>query len=182
MRRVWPAIAAVALALTSAGCASSAEKPSTYPTEALSPSATPRMPDTADLPTVPPGYIDEDTDTPIVPAPVATWSDDARAAVIAAGVDAMTAFTRPGTDRRTWWDTLSPLLTPQARADYAYVSPETIPASRVIGNGVITDDTSAMVAHVEVPTDVGVYTVVLTRYDGSSPWLAARFTPPEGVR
>ena len=42
-------------------------------------------------------------------------------------------------------------------------------------------ETSAYIAGVEVPTDAGVYTVILSRVDGASPWLVERFTPPEGT-
>lgn len=183
MQRVWPAIAAVAVvALTAVGCSTASETPISYPTETLSPSATPSTPSPTGFPTVPPGYVDEDTGQIIAPAPVATWSAADRAAAIEAANAAMTAFARPSLEQDTWWAELSPLLTPQARTDYAYVQASVVPASRVIGSGTITDDSSAMVVRVDVPTDVGVYTVVLTRQDGASPWLAARFTPPEGVR
>lgn len=94
----------------------------------------------------------------------------------------MAAFARPNLDQDTWWSELSPLLSPQARSDYAYVQASVVPATRVTGSGTITDDTSAMVAHVDVPTDVGSYTLILTRLDGASPWLVSRITPPEGVR
>lgn len=183
MRRVWPAITVAALiALTTVGCTNASDNPNTYPTDTFSPSATPSMPNPSGLPTVPPGYIDEDTGQTIAPVPVATWSDAERAAVIEAADAAMTAFARPGLDQDTWWSELSPRLTPQARTDYAYVQASAVPATRVTGSGTITDDTSAMVAHVAVPTDVGSYTLILTRLDGASPWLVARFTPPEGVR
>ena len=92
------------------------------------------------------------------------------------------AIARPGLAQDTWWAELSPLLTPQARTDYASVQASVVPAPRVTGSGQITDDTSAMVVHVDVPTDVGSYTLILTRLDGASPWLVARFTPPENVR
>ncbi|WP_260980574.1 hypothetical protein [Microbacterium paludicola] len=131
---------------------------------------------------MPPGYIDEDTGLPITPVPVATWSDGDRSAATEAAVTAMVAFARPGADQDTWWAELAPLLTPQARSDYAYVQASVVPATQVTGSARITDDTSTMVVHVEVPTDVGTYALILTRLDGGSPWLVSRFTPPEGVR
>ena len=112
------------------------------------------MPNPSGLPTVPPGYVDEDTGQTIAPVPVATWSDADRSAAIEAANAAMVAFARPGLNQDTWWKELSPLLTPQARTDYAYVQASVVPASRVTGSGTITDDTSAMVVHVDVPTDV----------------------------
>lgn len=153
MQRVWPAITAVALvALTAVGCTNSSDYPNTYPTESSSPSVTPSMPNPSGLPTVPPGYVDEDTGQTIAPVPVATWSDADRSAAIEAADAAMAAFARPALDQDTWWKELSPLLTPQARTDYAYVQASVVPASRVTGSGTITDDTSAMVVHVDVPT------------------------------
>ena len=34
---------------------------------------------------------------------------------------------------------------------------------------------------VTVPTDVGTYTVILSRQDGAAPWLVERLTPPDGL-
>ncbi|MCB8043692.1 hypothetical protein JM654_04150 [Microbacterium oxydans] len=70
------------------------------------------MPNPSGLPTVPPGYVDEDTGQTIAPVPVATWSDADRSAAIEAADAAMTAFARPALDQDTWWKELSPLLTP----------------------------------------------------------------------
>lgn len=183
MRRVWPAITVTALlALTTVGCTNPNDYPNPYPTDTFSPSAMPSIPSPSNLPTVPPGYVDEDTGETIAPVPVATWSDADRAAAVEAADAAMAAFARPDLEQETWWAQLSPLLTPQARTDYAYVQSSVVPASRVTSSGTITDDASAMVVHVSVPTDVGAYDVILTRQDGASPWLASRFTPPEGVR
>lgn len=183
MRRAWPAITVAALvALATVGCTNASENPNSYPTSSFSPSATPSMPNPSGFPTVPPGYIDEDTGQTIAPVPVATWSEADRTAAIEAADAAMAAFARPSLNQDTWWSKLSPRLTPQARIDYAYVQASAVPATRVTGSGTITDDASAMVAHVAVPTDVGTYTLILTRLDGASPWLVSRFTPPAGVR
>ena len=92
----------------------------------------------------------------------------------------MAAFARPGLDYDTWWAELTPLLTQQAQQDYAYVDPANVPASAVTGPGVLVDERSAYVADVEVPTDAGTYTLVLTRTDAAAPWLTSRFTPPTG--
>lgn len=183
MQRAWSAITVAALvALMTVGCTNANEDPNSYPTDTFSPSPMPSIPSPSGLPTVPPGYVDEDTGETIAPVPVATWSDADRTAAVEAAGAAMAAFARPDLEQDAWWSQLSPLLTPQARTDYAYVQSSVVPANRVSGPGTITDDTSAMVVHVAVPTDVGDYDVILTRQDGASPWLASRFTPPEGVR
>lgn len=170
MRRAWPIAAALVLSTVLAGC-------TTQNPNETSPSATP-----SPLPTAPHGLINEDTQQTIAPDAEAVWDDESRAAATAAATKAMTAFARPKLDHDTWWAELSPLLNQQAREDYAYVQPQAIPASSVTGPAKITDDSSALVVHVSVPTNVGAYDVILNRVDGASPWLAARFTPPEGVR
>lgn len=125
--------------------------------------------------------IDDDTGQPVQTQAVAQWDEESREAVIEAATTAMTLFARPHVDHDTWWSDLEPLLTDQARADYAYVDPAVIPA-HTVGQARLVDESSAYVAAVEVDTDVGAYTVTLIRQTGDSPWLASRFTPPEGVR
>lgn len=162
---------------------------------AASPSASPAAPATPDLdhppeptPTTPEpdqftpppsGLIDEDTGETVEPAPVPQWDDASRAAVVEAAESALRAFARPDLDYDTWWAELEPLLTAQAAEDYAYVDPANIPIRQLTGPGVIIDDTSAYVATIEVPSDVGRYHVVLTRKDAAAPWLASRITPVE---
>lgn len=129
----------------------------------------------------PAGVVDEDTGETVVPQVVATWDARSRAAVVAAAVTATTAFARPGVPFDAWWAELSPLLTQRAQQDYAFVDPANVPATAVTGPGVLVDETSAYVAGVQVPTDVGPYTVLLTRVDGAAPWLVSRLTPPDGI-
>ena len=93
----------------------------------------------------------------------------------------MAAYARPYLEHDVWWADLSPNLTHRARQDYAYVQPATIAATALTGPGQINAEPSAYVVHVTVPTDVGVYEVILARADGVSPWLVARFLTPEGV-
>ncbi|WP_242493917.1 hypothetical protein [Sanguibacter massiliensis] len=130
----------------------------------------------------PNGIVDEDTRETITPHAVPTWDIPSRTAVVEAARNALAAFARPTLEQETWWAELSPLLTPQAQLDYTYVDPANVPATAITGPGTLTDETSAYVASVEVPTDVGTYTLVLTRADAESPWLASRITPPAGVR
>lgn len=128
------------------------------------------------------GAVDEDTGETITPQAVPTWDDASRSAAIDTAESALTAFARPTLDHATWWAELSPLLTQQAQLDYSYVDPANVPATAVTGEGAITDETSAYVATVAVPTDAGTYDVLLTRTDALEPWLASRFTPPEEGR
>jgi len=61
------------------------------------------------------------------------------------------------------------------------MEPARIVATSITGPTIITDETSAYVAFVDVPTNAGTYGVVLSRADAASPWLASRFILPEGV-
>ena len=91
----------------------------------------------------------------------------------------MCSFARPDLDHETWWAQVEPLLSSEAQMDYAYVDPANIPASQVTGGPSLAEDTSPYIAHVQVPTDVGTYTVLLSRKDATAAWLAERITPPE---
>jgi hypothetical protein len=124
---------------------------------------------------------DESGGGTVDPKPAPAWDSAQRAAAIAAAQKAMTAFARPELSSSEWWAALSPLLTFQAQQDYQYVAPANIPAHKVTGAGAIVDDSSRYAVTVTVPTDAGAYAVILTRLDGASPWLAARFTPPKGT-
>ncbi|WP_152275396.1 hypothetical protein [Arthrobacter koreensis] len=91
----------------------------------------------------------------------------------------MSAFARPSLDEDTWWAELGGLLNEEAAQDYAYVDPANIPATAVTGPGVLTDESSAYVGYVDVPTDAGVYRLILNRTDAVAPWLVSRISPPE---
>lgn len=171
---------ATVLALALSACSGQGESPSTT-TPPPTPASTSTPLDLDQFTPAPEGAIDEDTGETITARPVPTWDEQSRAAAVEAAQAAMNAFARPSLDYTTWWAELSPLLTQQAQQDYSYVDPANVPATAVTGPGTVVDETSAYVASVEVPTDVGTYTLVLTRADAASPWLASRFTPPEGV-
>lgn len=162
------------LALTA--CTGPGESPSTSrppaPTTTQASRATP----------APTGIVDEDTGEIISQHAVPTWDMPSRTAAVKAARNAMAAFARPRLDQETWWTELSPLLTPQAQLDYAYVDPANVPVAAVTGPGTLMDETSAYVTSVEVPTDVGTYTLVVTRADADAPWLTSRITPPAGTR
>ena len=175
-------VAAVAMAVVLAGCASQDDTPGT-PSPATS-SSSPAFPDPSQFSTPSSGVVAEDDDGSeytISPGPVPEWDDASQRAALDAATAAMRAFAQPDLDYDTWWSKLSPLLTQQAQQDYAYVVPANIPVREVTDNGELVDKESAFVGHVEVPTDVGTYTVIVIRADGASPWLVSRFMPPEGV-
>jgi hypothetical protein len=110
----------------------------------------------------------------------ATWDDAVRTAARDAARATMLAFAATDQTAAAWWDGLMPLLTPQARPVYQDVDPRLVPVTEVTGDPKVTDETSTLLAEVAVPTDVGPYTVLLTRADGAAPWLAEQIRPPEG--
>lgn len=174
MRKAWPMAMSTALAAVLVTGCTSTQPVNPTPTETPSgftafPSATP----------FPSNAIDPETGEGPSAIPAATWTPDDRQAAVDAAVAALTAYARPDLDAETWWAELSPLLNENARRDYAYVQPRAIQATQVTGVGVITDDTATLIVRVEVPSDVGIYEILLNRRDGASPWLVARFTPPE---
>jgi hypothetical protein len=191
VRRRWAGPVVIALLL--GGCSSTQALPETdaTPTRTPSPAATgsatrapaasPAAAEQEDT-NVPPGTLDYDTGQTLEPAgaePV--WDADARSAAAASAVAVVTAFCHSGLAPTDWWTALAPALSEQAQIDYQYVDPANVPAATVTGAGVLTDGTSPVVAVVQVPTDLGTFTVTLTRAGAGAPWLAERITPPEGI-
>lgn len=181
MRAVRVQVGAVVLGvLALAGCSTSGGGAVASPTASSTPAPTASL-DLDQFTPGPTGVVDEDTGEVVQDQDVPVWDEESRAAATKAARVAMTAFAHPEMDFDTWWEQLSPLLTQQAQMDYAYVDPANIPARTVSGDPELVDETSVFVAHVQVPTDVGDYTLILTRADATSPWLTSRFTPPDGV-
>lgn len=129
---------------------------------------------------VPSGAVNDDTGEAVGEHVIPVWDDAARAAAIRTASAAMTAFARPHLEHDTWWAGLEPLLTYDAAVDYSYTDPANVPASEVTGRATVVGEASAYLASVQVPTDAGIYTVLLVRADGDAPWLVERLAPPEG--
>lgn len=172
MRRAWPAVTMAILAVALAGCSSN-EEPSEVPSTSAS------GPNFSNLTPLPTGLLDEDTRETYMPRSVAKWDVASRESAVKAGEEAMRLFARPSLDHSTWWDEISPLMNDTARKDYAYVQPQSIPASKVTGPGKLIEEESAYVANIEVPTDAGTYVVILNRVDGDSPWMISRYVFPD---
>lgn len=141
----------------------------------------PVFPDSSTFSPAPRGAIDEDSGETHGPRPVPVWDEQSRHSAIAAADAVMRAYARPDLGFDAWWAQLQPLLDQKATADYANMDPARIIASSVTGPGTVTDETSAYVAYIDVPTDAGTYSVILNRADANSPWLTSRFVVPEGV-
>ena len=192
MRRRRTAAVATALAAAAlAGCSDdgSASSPTPAPTAPATSSAspspqattTPVRPDPDRFTHPPSGLVDEDTGETITPEAVPQWDADSRATALRAAEAVMSAFARPDLSHDQWWTGLEPLLSAQARIDYAYVDPANVPATQVTGTAELAEESSAYIARVQVPTDIGTYTLILSRADAEAGWLAERITPPEEV-
>lgn len=132
--------------------------------------------------TVPPtaGAINEDTGEAVTTAPVPVWDETSRGSAVSSAEEVVRAFAQPELDFDQWWAQIQPLLDQKASRDYSYMDPAVIPATEVTGEGKLLDEDSVYVARVEVPTDAGTYTVIMSRTDAVAPWLTSRITPPEG--
>lgn len=106
-----------------------------------------------------------------------TWDKASREAATRAAEDVMTAFARPSLPQGRWWRDLAPMLSATAREVYKYVAVENVPVRQVKGRGEIVEDSSPYLATVEVKTDAGVYTILLSRSGAGAPWLAERIEP-----
>ncbi|MFC7329183.1 hypothetical protein [Marinactinospora rubrisoli] len=113
------------------------------------------------------------------PGEYPTWGTGDRSDAIQQAESAVTAFVSDKDDEDTWWDGLRGHLSAQAQLEIQGTDPANIAADEVTGDGELTDDSSAYLAWVEVPTDAGTYQVLLSRTAQDAPWLVERLTPPE---
>jgi hypothetical protein len=120
-------------------------------------------------------------------SPVLTWRRADQRAAVAAGVRVMRAFASPAASSRsndpdaqeTWWAKLHPLLSDQARSDYAAVDHANVPVHAVTGPGRLGVAQARVMAVIHVPTDAGLYAVTLSRSAEDPRWRAEQITPPE---
>lgn len=178
MRRIGTATLAMVAITTMTACTGNTDSvptssPSVTPSEVAVPSLGP-----SPLSPAPESAIDFDSGEIRESVPEPEWDQASREAALEAAETAMAAFARPDLSFDEWWERLQPLLDQTASLDYSYMDPAVIPATTITGPAVMVDDTSAYVATIDVPTDVGTYTLILSRADASSPWLTSRFTPP----
>lgn len=160
-------------ALCAAGCAA--------PEQAQQEQApTPSSTALAAAPGTVPEQLDDGSTAP--PPTTSTLRADAKsqAAAVRAADEAMTLFARRAVSADRWWMELAPLLSARAAQDYRYTDPANVPATEVTGTGTVLPSQTARIGRVSVPTDAGVYLVVLSRTDTAPGWVVERFTPPEG--
>ena len=101
-----------------------------------------------------------------------------RAAARRAARATMRAYARPQARPRAWWKQLRPHLSGAAQAAYAGTDPAVIPARAVTGPASLTPASLPALARVAVPTDAGIYLVLLRRSPGQ-PWTVERIVAPE---
>ncbi|BCW77845.1 hypothetical protein [Arthrobacter sp. NicSoilB11] len=111
------------------------------------------------------------------------WDGASKTAALDTATKAMTLYARPTVNDKQWIQDLGQVLTAQATADYQYVDPANIPATKVTGPGQLKiDENNGFGLHVVFPTDAGDYDVQLLRSAVGKPWQVNRFTPPNGTK
>lgn len=91
----------------------------------------------------------------------------------------LTAFADTDQPEAAWWAGLQQHLTEDATLEYAYVDPASVPVTDVGRARLLRQGASASLVEVTVRTDVGAYTLTLTRLAAEDPWLVARADPPQ---
>jgi len=160
------------------GACSTAPDPAASPSSSTSPVAVPTglTPAPTD---VPQQYDDGSTGTPM-PASTLTLDQAARTSALDTGKQVMTLFARRDVSADQWWNDLATYLTPKAAQAYRYTDPRNVPPTKITNSPTLTPASTALVARVSVPTDAGVYLVIMSRAEESPRWLADRIMPPEG--
>lgn len=172
----------VVLAIVLVGCATPGRPtgeggPSVGATQPSARQSTPLPP----APSGVPALLDDGSTGAPLPGSTLRLDTAARASSSAAAVRVMRLFVLRSVPADRWWRDLVPYLSAPAAQDFRYTDPARVPASRVTGVGVVLSDSVPLVVRVSVPTDAGVYLVVLSRTDESPTWVAERITPPESA-
>ena len=109
-----------------------------------------------------------------------TLDPDGRAAARRQARLTMQAYARPRLSPNAWWNGLRPHLSAAAQADYTGTDPSQVLATRITGPATLTPASLPALARVAVPTDAGIYLLLLSRTPGQA-WTVERITPPEPV-
>ncbi|WP_298461189.1 hypothetical protein [uncultured Cellulomonas sp.] len=173
--------AALATGALIALTACQAEPPSpTAGTGGAPPAATAQPAPPSSSPVAPNHDVEHDEPDPQpLPSPTPGATSDAAAVEVATA--AMTAFARRELPEADWWAGLSPHLSNAARDAYSATDPANVPASAVTGAAAVLPSESGYLATIAVPTDAGVYEVLLSRPGQFAPWAVEQMLPPEGV-
>jgi hypothetical protein len=112
--------------------------------------------------------------------PIPEAGPDSQATALDAAARVMTVFAQPNLTQQAWMDQMTPLLSPAGYEAYLGTDPARIPVTQVIGAGRILTASTEVSLIVEIPTDVGLYAVSLTRTGIDAVWLADRIRPGQG--
>jgi len=104
-----------------------------------------------------------------------------QASAVAVADQLMAAYARPTLTPAAWLAGISGYLTTQTAAAYQYTDPAQVPVSAITGAGTAQEDADYISnATVVVPTNIGPYTVQLTRPDVSASWRVNVIVDPGG--
>lgn len=125
-------------------------------------------------------FDDGTTGAPLAPSTL-KLDEESRSSALKLGEKVMRLFARRDVSAEQWFAELAPHLTPDAAMAHQYTDPQNVPVTRVDGPPTLTPASTELVARVAVPTDIGIYLVILTRTDELPSWLANEIIPPEDV-
>lgn len=178
MPRLGGAAVVIACAATLlSGCSSTPEPPPSSPSSSVPVTVPTGL---TPAPTGLPEQHDDGSTGSHKPGSTLVLDDAARSSAIERGQKVMTLFARRTVSAQQWQADLAPYLTPQAAQAYSHVDPMNVPPTKITGPVTLTPASTPLVARVSVPTDAGVYLVLMSRSDDSPVWLADRIMPPEG--
>lgn len=103
-----------------------------------------------------------------------------RSAAVDITRDALRAFGDHTLDADAWFAALAPYLSQAAQQAYVGTDPTLVPVHRLDGPTVLEPWVSDYLATVTQGTDVGAYTVLLSRNDAGN-WQVETIIPPAGV-
>jgi hypothetical protein len=108
-----------------------------------------------------------------------SWDAASQAGAVTVARDGLSAYARADdVPPEKWWAALSPRLSPAAKAALGRESPGTGALTEVLDGGRVVSTPDTDLALTSIPTDVGAYSVLVSRGGPSGRWLIERITPP----
>lgn len=112
--------------------------------------------------------------------PASEAGKQSQSAAVTAATMVLRAFAQPQLSADTWWAQMLPLLSQHGAVAYEGTDPQQIPVKQVTGTGTVLQGSTDVSLIVQLPTDVGLYNITLTRPGAGAPWLAERIRPAQG--
>ncbi|MBD8535652.1 hypothetical protein [Plantibacter sp. CFBP 13570] len=112
----------------------------------------------------------------------AVLTSDDRAAAVELATAVMAAFSRTDVDAQAWINGLYPLLTAKAASRAEGTNPALVPVHTITGPAVLNDRPTRIGAVAMVPTDAGIYTLLLVWDERAGVWLCDRIGAPRDER